>query len=464
MKLRHRLLPVVLLAAFFQPVLLQVPIQAQNVNVPPIKFTTRTLANGLKVYAIEDHASPTVSVQMWYHVGSKDDPQGRSGFAHLFEHIMFKSTKNMKSEMMDRLTEDVGGLNNASTADDVTNYFEVIPSNYLETLLWAEADRLSTLVVDEASFKSERDVVKEEYRQRYLANPYGKLYLAIEQQSFTAHPYKRPGIGNIDELNAATIEDVRSFHATYYRPDNVALIVAGDFVPAQLDAWVDKYFGRIAKPATPLPRVSVKEPARTAERKLTEYAANVPLPAVVFTYLAPAAASEDAAPLKVAAAVLSEGESSRLYRALVYEQQIAQSAEAEADLREDLGLIVVRGILASGKKLENMESSLLTEIKRLQDAPPSASELARAKNQIVTKELSQRETNLGKALALGSAAIVRGDANRVNTEIDQLQAVTAADVQRVMRKYLTPTNRVVINYLPEAGKGNDSAAPQKGGN
>ncbi|HVG38302.1 MAG TPA: pitrilysin family protein [Pyrinomonadaceae bacterium] len=458
--------PTLLIALFgFFPVA-----RAQNVVVPPVKFTARTLANGLKVYAVEDHSSPTVAIQMWYHVGSKDDPEGRSGFAHLFEHIMFKSTKNMKSEMLDRLTEDVGGSNNAFTADDVTVYYETVPANYLETLLWAEAERLGSLVVDDANFKSERDVVKEEFRQNYLANPYGRLYLAIARRSFVAHPYRRPGIGNIEELDAATLENVRAFHSTYYRPDNVTLVVAGDFATKDFDGWVDKYFGRVPKPDAPLPRVSVKEPARAAEKKYTEYAPNVPLPAVALTYLAPPEASADAAPLKVATAILSGGESSRLYRALVYEQQVAQSAEAEADLREDTGLLIVQAVAAGGKKIENVEPALVAEIKRLQDAPPTEAELAKAKNQLLTKELTERETNLGKALALGNAAVLLGDSNRVNTEISELQAVTAADVQRVIAKYLTPANRVVINYLPEAKKddggakssGAGAAAPREG--
>ncbi|HEY0385069.1 MAG TPA: pitrilysin family protein, partial [Pyrinomonadaceae bacterium] len=335
-------------------------------RIPKINYRERTLTNGLRLLSVEDHSSPTVSIQVWYHVGSKDDPQGRSGFAHLFEHIMFKSTKNMKSEMLDRLTEDVGGYNNAFTADDVTVYYEVVPSNYLETLLWAEADRLGGLNVDEPNFKSERAVVEEEFRQSYLAPPYGKLELLIQQKSWTKHPYQRPGIGNIEELDAATLENVRAFHSTYYRPDNATMIVAGDFDAKQLDAWVDKYFARLPKPATPLPRVDVKEPARTAEQRFVEYGQNVPLPAVVITYLAPPAASNDAVALRVAEAILSSGNSSRLYRALVYEQQLAQEAEAQADLREDPGLFLFRAVLASEKKPEDAERSLLAELKRMQ--------------------------------------------------------------------------------------------------
>jgi zinc protease len=385
-------------------------------------------------------------------VGSKDDPERRSGFAHLFEHIMFKATKNMKSEMMDRLTEDVGGFNNAFTNPDVTVYYEVVPSNYLETLLWAEADRLSGLTVDEPNFKSERSVVQEEFRQGVLAPPYGMLEYLIEQESFRTHPYKRSTIGSIEDLEAASIQDVRAFHRTYYRPDNATLVVVGDFEPKQFDAWVDKYFVPIPKPSIALPRVTVREPDRTAERRITHYSANVPLPAVAFTYLTPSEKSADSEPLEVAATILSMGESSRLYQSLIYEQQIAQSADASPDLREDAGLFYFIVVVSGGKKPEDAERALLAEIKKLQDAPPTAVELNKAKNQLVTNELRQRETSNGKALALGSSAVLLGDPNRVNTDLPKLQAVTAADVQRVMKKYFTNANRLVIHYLPESAR------------
>jgi zinc protease len=419
--------------------------------MPQLKFNDRSLENGLRVLSVPDHSSPTVAVQVWYHVGSKDDPPNRSGFAHLFEHIMFKSTKNMKSEMMDRLTEDVGGFNNAGTEDDVTIYYEVVPSNYLETLIWAEADRLSGLNVDEANFKSEREVVKEEYRQSVLAPPYGKFSYLLQQKSFVTHPYKRPTIGSIEDLDAASLRDVQEFHSTYYRPDNATLVVVGDFDPKQLDMWVDKYFGGIAKPNLPLPRVTIKEPSREKETRFTEYGTN-DLPAVGLTYLTPREADPDSTPLHVAEAILSSGESSRLYHSLVYTQQLAAEAEANFEAREDASLFTLLAIMSEGKKVEDAEKSLLAEIKKLQDAPVSAAELEKAKNQIITRQLHELETSNGKALALGEAAVLLGDPSRVNTDLERLQAVTAADVQRVMKKYFSDQNRMVLYYLPEAAK------------
>ncbi len=439
-----------LIVSAFLLAIIQIPGLAQT-RMPQLKFTDRTLPNGMRVLSAPDHASPTVAIQVWYHVGSKDDPDKRSGFAHLFEHIMFKSTKNMKSEMMDRLTEDVGGFNNAFTADDVTVYFEVVPSNYLETLIWAEADRLSGLNVDDPNFKSERDVVKEEFRQSVLAPPYGRFFYKLQEKSFVEHPYKRPGIGSIEDLDAASLKDVQDFHSTFYRPDNATLVVVGDFDPKQLDTWIDKYLAPIAKPNRPLPRVQVKEPERKSETRVTEYGSN-DLPAVGLTYLTPRQSDPDSSALRVADAILSAGESSRLYNSLVYTQQLAAEVDAQSDAREDVSLFYMIAILSEGKKPEDVEKSLLAEIKKLQDTPVAAAELEKAKNQIITDQLRQRENNNGKALALGEAAVLLGDPARVNTELEKLQAVTAADIQRVMKKYFTDANRLVLYYLPEASK------------
>ena len=371
------LLGFLLVTSALAPAALAQPPAAASAEVPPIVFKQRTLPNGLKVFTSLDKTTPNVTVQVWYGVGSKDDPQGRSGFAHLFEHMMFKATRNMPAETIDRMTEDVGGFNNASTWDDFTNYYEVVPANHLERLLWVEAERLSSLVVDEATFKSERDVVKEEFRQNYLSQPYGRLFgLYVPQASYAAHPYKRPGIGNIEELDAATLDDVRAFHQTWYRPDNAALIVVGNFDEAQLNAWVDKYFGPLTRPAQPMPRVTTKEPPRTKAGVFEGYGPNVPLPAVAITWQAPEAAHPDAAALVVLDAILSSGKSSRLYNSLVYEKQIAAEAMSNADLPQDPGLFMVGAVMASGHGIPEGEAALLAEVKRLRDAPPTAAELA----------------------------------------------------------------------------------------
>ncbi|MDX1933766.1 MAG: pitrilysin family protein [Capsulimonadales bacterium] len=440
------------------------PARTTPVRVPEVRYRERTLPNGLRFFAIEDHKSPTVAIQVWYRVGGKDDPEGRSGFAHLFEHMMFKSTRNMKSEMMDRLTEDVGGANNAYTADDRTVYHETVPSNYLETLLWAEADRMANLNVEPGNFASERAVVQEEFRQNYLSQPYGRLFLYVSQHSFIEHPYRRETIGSIADLEAATIEDVRRFHATYYRPDNAVLIVSGDFEPAKLDAWVDKYFGRIAKPEGEIPRVTVREPERTGEKRFEESGPNVPLPAVVLNYLVPPVANEDAEPLRIAEVILSRGESSRLYQSLVYRQQVASQADATADLRADAGLFGFTAISAGGKTLDQVEAAMVREIERLKADGVTTAELEKARNQLLADALGERETAEGRASALGYAVTMQGDPARVNTDLARLQAVTAADVRRVAQKYFVPENRVTVRYTngeqEQGGAGGASSAPE----
>lgn len=415
-------------------------------TVAPLKYRQRTLANGLTFLSIENHRSPTVAIQVWYHVGGKDDPPGRSGFAHLFEHMMFKATKNQKSENLDRLTEDVGGENNAFTQEDVTVYHETVPSNYLETLLWAEADRMANLNVDEANFVSERAVVEEEYRQGVLARPYGRLGIYVDQDSFAVHPYKRGVIGSIADLDSASIDDVRKFHATYYRPDNATLIVSGDFTPVQVDAWVDKYFGRIPKPATSIPRVTVTEPPRTKEARFNTSAPNVPLPATAITYLLPPRKNEDTDPLRILEVILGRGESSRMNQSLVYRQQLAASVSANADLRDDASLFTVRVITAGGKSAEDAEKAALAELDKVREHPVTAAELDKARNMLLAEVFGSRETAQGQAFALGEAAVSFGDPDRVNTDITRLQAVSAIDVQRVAQKYLTAENRVVIRY------------------
>ena len=421
------------------------------VKVKPIVYRERKLANGLQVLTVETHTSPTVSVQVWYHVGSRDDPAGRSGFAHLFEHMMFKSTQYLHAEQFDRLTEDVGGANNASTGDDVTEYHEVVPSNYLETLVWAEAERMMNLKVEEATFKSERAVVEEEYRQRVLASPYGRFFNGIAPASYLVHPYKRPGIGSIEDLEAATLADVVAFHARYYRPDNATLIVAGDFDQKQLDAWIDKYFGAVAKPDKPLPRFDASEPPWQSDRKASITGPQVPLPGVAITWLAPPTTSADAPALQVAAAVLAAGESSRLNQSLVYRQRIATQAGFSSDLRVGPGLLIAYAIAAGGKSPGELAAALLAEVARMAAVPPSAAELAKVKTQLVTAAFISRQTPLGLASALGEAAVLEGNAARVNTDLEELQRVSAADVQRVLRRYVVGAHKVTIEYRQQEG-------------
>jgi len=419
------------------------------IAVAPIDFLDRTLPNGLRVLLVEDHRVPSVAINVGYRVGGKDDPPGRSGFAHLFEHLMFKGTRNTSPETIDRLTEDIGGMNNAFTADDITNYYEVIPSNYLETLLWAEADRLGSLDVTEATFHTERDVVIGEYDQRILAEPYGMLDELVNRTAFVAHPYRRGVIGDPENLRAATIDDVVAFHRTYYRPDNAVLVVVGDADPEQANVWIDRYFGRIPRPATPIPRVAATEPVQTAERSASYSAANVPLPAIEYAYHIPPWRHPDFAALDVLETLLGAGRSSRLYQSLVYRQRVATQANAHADLREHSGLFAVRAVASKGKSFETLRVAVDAEIAKLHETAPSADEMDRVLTQIASFFVRGRQTYNSIAMALVRSAVERDDPMAVNADLDRYRAVTAADVQRVARAYLTETNRTTITYTPQ---------------
>jgi zinc protease len=384
-------------------------------------------------------------------VGSKNDPPGRSGFAHLFEHLMFKSTADMPPETMDRLTEDVGGFNNASTWDDFTNYYETVPANHLQRVLWAEAERMGSLVVDQANFQSERAVVQEEFRQSVLSQPFGRLfYLYLPRANYDVHPYGRPGIGSIEDLAAATVEDVRAFHAAYYRPDNAILVVSGNFDAKQLDAWVDQYFAPLSTPRRPIPRVTAEEPVRAAPKSLTVYEANVPLPAVTISWPAPAANNPDIAAWMVLDAILQRGESSRLYQSLVYEKQLAAQVGSQFEVRQQPSAYSVLAILSNGKSADEGLAALNAEIAKLRDTPVSAAELEEARNELLAEALDQRETSDGRAFELARSVILFGDPSASDKQLDALQQVTAEDVQRVAKSIMDDAHAVTIRYLPEA--------------
>ena len=432
---------------------LTLPVRAAEslkVTPPKLEVQEHTLANGLRLLMHEDHSVPVAAVSVWYQVGSKDERAGRSGFAHLFEHIMFKGSANLAAEEHRNFITSIGGVYNASTNWDSTIYYEAIPSNYLERILWMEADRLRSLDVSEENFKSERDVVKEERRLRIESPPFGRLLEVVFQNTYKTHPYRILPIGSMADLDAATLQDVRDFHATYYVPNNAILVVTGDFDQAQVKRWVEAYFGPIPKGGKPIPREIPQEPAQTAERRAVDYHANTPLPAVVLTYHVPEAVNSDVYALQVASNILSAGESSRLYRRMVYEKQIALGAGGQAFVLEDPGVFFFFAFLQSGQKPEDAEKELEAEIERLKSEPVSETELAKARNQLISELVFGRQTVQNKADAIGYASAVLGDVSLVNRQLAEYQKVTAADVQRVAKTYFKPENRTAVYMLPES--------------
>ena len=450
------------LLALTAPALPAVAQDATTITVPPLQYSHRTLANGLNVYSMPDATAGTVTVQVWYDVGGKDDPEGRSGFAHLFEHILSRKTVNLPYGQISTLVENAGGTRNASTGQDMTNYYETVPPQYLETMLWTHAERMARPVVDPDVFERERSIVKEELRQRVYAPPYGRLgVFVIGDNEYDQSIYRRSVIGSIEQLDTATVEDARAFHEAYYRPATATLIVSGNFDPAQLDRWVDQYFADIANPDRPVPVFERPvSPPRTEPRLVEAYAPNVPLPAVAAIFPGVKASDPDSAALDVLSAILSRGDSSRLHQALVYGGQLASSVDFGSDQMEEGGSITAQVTVAQGKAITDVETALDVELDRVRNEPVTAAELAEAKMEIVSSALRQRETASGRAFLLGRAIVSQNDPSAPDTDLAAIQAVTIADVQRVARRYLDERARVSVRYQDEsqrpAGVGEDS--------
>src|SRR6476619_481974 len=367
-----------------------------SVRPPKLDYTMATLPNGLQVVFLEDHSTPIVHTQMWYHVGSKNEKPGRTGFAHLFEHMMFKGSKNVEPEGHPSYISSVGGQSNAYTNEDATVFWETVPAQYLPLVLWLEADRLASLRIEERVFKTEREVVKEERRMRIENQPYGRLQEIIADQSFTVHPYKHPVIGSMKDLDSASVDDVRDFFATYYVPNNATAVLVGDFDAKEAVALVSQYLGRVPKSDKPVPRDIPKEPAQTKERRAT-INEEWPLPAVVVAHHITFDGNPDSYPLHVASKILSDGQSSRIYRKLVYEKGLALAAFGGGNIIEDPNLFFAVAIVQPGHTTEEATSALIAELDRLRNEPVSAAELQQAKNQFARDYILQRESNQNKA-------------------------------------------------------------------
>jgi len=422
------------------------------VRPPKLQYETTVLPNGLRVILSEDHSTPIVHVSLWYHVGSKNEKAGRTGFAHLFEHMMFKGSKNVEPEAHTSIIASIGGRSNAYTTEDVTVFWETLPAQYLPLALWLEADRMATLRVDFDAFDREREVVKEERRMRIENQPYGRLAEIITDHAFTTHPYKHPPIGSMADLQAASIGDVREFHSTYYVPENATLTVVGDFDAAQASQLVTQYFGRVPKATRPVPRDIPKEPEQKGERRFT-VTESWPLPAVVVAYHIPYDGHVDSYPLHILSKILSDGDSARITRELVYNKRIALTAECSGNIIEDPNLFYCVAIVQPGQTPEAAEKALVTELDRLKSQLVTERELQRTKNQFARDYVLGRESNQDKALMLAHAAVIHNDITTADGEFEIFTNVTLSDLQRVARTYFTEANRMVLYILPQAAGG-----------
>jgi len=413
-----------------------------------IPFESYRLPNGLTVILAPDHSTPTVAVTVWYHVGSKNETIGRTGFAHLFEHVMFTGSGHVPYGTHDRLTEGVGGSNNGTTSNDRTTYYEVVPSNYLEDALWLESDRMGFLLdtLDIEKLNAQRDVVKNERRQGVDNQPYGMSDEIISGAMFpSTHPYSWPVIGSMKDLSAASEQDVKNFFRLYYAPNNAFLSIAGDFEPSAARALVTKYFGGLTQ-GQPVPRPTVSPVTLNQETRLV-FEDRVQVPRLYIAWPTVGEKSDDRFALSVLDAITAGPRTTRLTKALVYDQQAASTVGTFQDTSEDVGQWVMIITPRPGHSLTELEAAADAILDKLKTEGPTAVEIQRATAGLEFEFVSGLQSNLGKSGTLADGAGYHNDPGYFQTEYQKMLAVTPADVKRVANKYLTK-GRVVLSIVP----------------
>lgn len=448
-------LALLLTISLCQPLLAQKKSSATSgsINIP---FETYQLPNGLTVILSLDRTTPTVAVNVWYYVGSKNEVPGRTGFAHLFEHVMFTGSGHVPYGLHDKLTEGVGGGNNGTTNNDRTNYFETVPSNYLETALWLESDRMGFLLdtLDIEKLNAQRDVVKNERRQSYDNQPYGRVSEILSAAMYPkGHPYSWPVIGSMADLSAASEEDVKSFFRLYYAPNNATIAVVGDFDPAQAKAWIKKYFADLPKgEAVERPKVA---PGKLESSKRLVYEDRVQVPRLYIQYPTVGFKHDDDYALSVASSILSGSRTARLTKALVYDSQKASQVFGFQNSAEDVGVFQITVVPRPESTLTELEAAVDEVIQQFIKEGPTAEELQKAKSGLELSFLRGLESNLGKANQLINGSVFYGDPGQFRADYQKTLAVTAADVKRVAAQYLT-RSRIVLSVVPKGKK--DQAA------
>ena len=439
-------------------------IRLANGQATNIEFTEYTLDNGLHVILHQDKSTPIVAVSVLYHVGSKNENPDRTGFAHFFEHLLFEGSENIGRGQYDKLVTGAGGELNANTSFDRTFYYEILPSNQLELGLYLESERMLHAKIDSVGVETQREVVKEEKRQRYDNQPYGSILIEVLDRAYEVHPYQWAPIGSMDHINEATMDEFMAFYETFYVPNNATLSIAGDIDIKQTKKLVDKYFADIPKGTIPIPRPTVVEPQKTEEVRDVIFD-NIQLPAVIQAYHMPAQGTPDYYALNVLTNLLSGGQSSRLNKALVDEQQKALFVGAIPLSAEDPGLFITLGIAAAGVDVNEFENSMDKELEKVKSELITEREFQKIQNQIESEFITGNARVAGIAESLANYHVYFGDANLINTEIDKYRKVTRDDIKRVANKYLTKENRVVLHYLPKSAQQQpDSKTINKEGN
>jgi predicted Zn-dependent peptidase len=435
-----------LLAILFVCALALTSAQAQRkVNVP---FKETTLKNGLRVITVEDHTAPVIALSVTYNVGSRNERKGRTGFAHLFEHMMFKGSENVGSGEHFVLVFNNGGNMNGTTNEDRTNYFEALPANQLDLALFLEADRMRSLAITKENLDNQRNAVQEERRLGVDNQPYGKSGEVQQELLYDNFAYKHSVIGSMEDLNAATVEDVSEFFKMYYAPNNAVLVLVGDFKTADALARIKKNFEGIPRQPTP-PPVDMTEPEQKAERRATVEDMLARAPQLDLAYKAVPGNTPDFYALQVLAAALGSGQSSRLYQKLVKEKEMVTQVGTFMAERRGPGAFFGFAQLRPGVKMEDVEAAFYDEIERLKKEPVADWELQKAKNTTRRNFINGLQNSLSRAITLGQYTTYYGDPNLINTRLDKVAAVTKEDVQRVANKYLTDTNRTVVITIPK---------------
>ncbi len=417
----------------------------------PIVFEKYTLPNGLKVILHQDKSAPVVAVSVLYHVGSKNELKGRTGFAHFFEHLMFEGSENIKRSEFFKYVSNAGGENNANTTQDRTYYYEVLPSNQLQLGLWLESERMLHAKIEDIGVTTQREVVKEEKRQRIDNQPYGTIVEQIFKRAYKVHPYQYQPIGTMADLNSAELSEFIDFYKTFYVPNNAVLTIAGDIDVAQTKQWVEAYYGSIPKGTGAIPRPNVIEPPLGAEvRDVVED--NIQLPAVIQAYRAPKQGSDEYYAFNVLSTILSGGNSSRLNKILKDQKQLAVAVGALNYALEDAGLFITYGIANGGVQPEVLEKNIDSIVTNIKENLVDEREFQKVKNQITAQFVTRNARMEGIAETLANYEVYFNDANLINTELEKFNKVTKQDLLNVAKKYLNKDNRVVLYYVSKGTK------------
>lgn len=420
-------------------------------QAPKIVYEKYTLPNGLTVILHQDRSAPVVAVSALYHVGSKNEDTAHTGFAHFFEHLMFEGSDNVKRGEFDKYVSNAGGYNNANTTQDRTYYYELFPSNQVNLGLWLESERMLHAKIEDVGVNTQKEVVKEEKRQRIDNQPYGSIIGEIFKRAFREHPYRWQPIGSLEHLSRAKLQDFKDFYATFYVPNNCVLSIAGDIDIPQLKQQIEAYFGSIPKGTKPIPRPHITEPPLNGEvRDVIED--NIQLPAVIEAYRSPKQGSEEYYAFNVLSTLLSGGNSSRMNKVIVDEKQLAVQAGAFNYALEDAGLFITYGIANMKVKPEDLEKEIDKVVDGVKEQLVGEREFEKVKNKITTDFVNRNSSMAGIAETLANYEVYFGDANLINTEISRYNKVTREDLMRVAKKYLTKDNRVTLYYVPKGTK------------